>query len=261
MLALLAANHSPALVFVALRLVKLTLSQAVDWGLLAFNPAARVRAPRRPRAVLQVWTPAEASIFLRTCQGYQPRLYALFYLALTTGLRRGELLGLHWHDIDLDRGELFVRGSVVQCGARAVLSEPKTPSSCRCVLLSPDTVMVLRAHHVQQAHEQRQWKLCTPAETGLVFPSTVGRFQLPCTLVKIFHKLTKLAGVRRIRFHDLRHTAASLLVRQGVPIKAVAERLGHADASITMRVYTHVYEEQRRQAALPLAELLSDVAT
>lgn len=93
----------------------------------------------------------------------------------------------------------------------------------------------------------------------MVFPSSVGRFQLPCTLVRLFHKLIILAGVPRIRFHDLRHTAASLLVRRGVPIKAVAERLGHTDASLTMRVYTHVYEEQRREAALSLQALLSEM--
>ncbi|WP_425322072.1 tyrosine-type recombinase/integrase [Deinococcus metallilatus] len=84
----------------------------------------------------------------------------------------------------------------------------------------------------------------------------MGRFQLPCTLVRIFHKLVKLAEVPDVRLHDLRHTAASLLVRHGVPIKAVAERLGHRDASLTLRVYTHVYEEQRREAALSLDQLL-----
>lgn len=93
----------------------------------------------------------------------------------------------------------------------------------------------------------------------MVFPSSVGRFQQPCTLVRLFHKLMALAGVPHIRFHDLRHTAASLLVRRGVPIKAVAGRLGHADASLTMRVYMHVDEEQRRKVALSLQVLLSEM--
>jgi len=253
----LAAGRSTATVFVVLRIVKLALSQAVDWGLLPYNPAARVRAPRRSRQELNVWTPAQVEVFLRTCQRQHPRWYALFYLALTTGMRRGELLGLHWGDVDLERGELLVRCSLVQCGARAVMNEPKTRASRRRILLAPDTVRVLNEHQDRQQSEQHRWKSRGPQEVGLVFPSTVGRFQLPCILTKIFHRLLDRADVPRIRIHDLRHTSASLLVRQGVPIKAVAERLGHTDASLTLRVYTHLYDEQRRAAALPLDVLLS----
>lgn len=258
MLNLLTAGHSATLAFVVLRVVKLALGQAVDWGLLPFNPAARVKAPKRPRKEMRVWTPQQARTFLDACRKHQPRLYPLFYLALTTGMRRGELLGLHWDDVHLDRGELLVRFSLVQCGPKAVLSDPKTPASRRRVLLSPDTVTVLREHCTRQEAEKGRWKECSPPEEGLVFPSTVGRFQLPCTLVRIFHKLVVLAGVPDVRLHDLRHTAASLLVRRGVPIKAVAERLGHRDASLTLRVYTHVYEEQRREAVLSLDQLLGE---
>lgn len=256
LLALLTAGKSPTLAFVVLRVVKLALRQAVDWGVLAFSPAARVKAPRRQRHEMRVWTPQQVQQFLSCCQKHQPRLYALFYLALTTGLRRGELLGLHWNDVDEESGELFVRWNLVQCGSKAVLSEPKTAASRRRVLLSPDTLAVLREHRERQQGERRRWKPRGSQEEGLVFPSTVGRFQLPCTLVRLFHQLVGLAEVPNIRFHDLRHTAASLLVQRGVPIKAIAERLGHSDASLTLRVYTHVYDEQRREAALPLNELL-----
>lgn len=258
LLTLLAANRSPTLVFLILRVVKLALGQAVDWGLLAFNSASRVKAPKRRRQEMQVWTPQQVQTFLTCCEEHQPRLYALFHLALATGMRRGELLGLHWRDVDLERGELLVRVSVVQCGAKAVLSEPKTPASRRRLLLAPETVAVLRQHRERQQAGKGRWKARSEQEEDLVFPSSVGRFQLPWTLVRLFHKLVTLAGVPHIRFHDLRHTAASLLVRRGVPIKAVAERLGHTDASLTMRVYTHVYEEQRREAALSLQMLLSD---
>lgn len=258
LLTLLAANRSPTLVFVVLRVVKLALGQAVDWGLLAFNPASRVKAPKRRRQEMRVWTPQQVKTFLTCCEEHQPRLYALFHLALVTGMRRGELLGLHWRDVDLERGELLVHVSVVQCGAKAVLNEPKTPASRRRLLLAPETVAVLRQHRERQQAGKGRWKARSEQEEDLVFPSSVGRFQLPCTLVRLFHKLIILAGVPHIRFHDLRHTAASLLVRRGVPIKAVAERLGHTDASLTLRVYTHVYEEQRREAALSLQMLLSD---
>lgn len=130
--------------------------------------------------------------------------------------------------------------------------------SRRRLLLAPETVTVLRKHREDQHVGQGRWKTRSEQEEDLVFPSSVGRFQLPCTLVRLFHKLIILAGVPRIRFHDLRHTVASLLVRRGVPIKAVAERLGHTDASLTLRVYTQVDEEQRRFPALSLQMLLSD---
>ncbi|UBV44809.1 site-specific integrase (plasmid) [Deinococcus taeanensis] len=191
------------------------------------------------------------------CKKTHPRWYALFYLALTTGMRRGELLGLRWQDLGLESGEVRIRQSLVQSGSRAVLNEPKTSASRRRILLSADTIDVLRAHQTRQGQELSRWKARSPIEMDLVFPSTVGRFQLPSILVKIFHRLVREAGLPDIRIHDLRHTCASLLVRQGVPIKAVAERLGHQDASLTMRVYTHVYDDQRRAAALSLDDLLS----
>lgn len=249
------ANKTQA--FMALRLVKLTLGQAVDWGLRPYNPATRVKAPRYPRYEMKVWTAHQARDFLAHCLKNKPRWYALFYLAITTGMRRGELLGLRWQDISLEDAALTIRQSLVQSGSKAVLNEPKTPASRRCILLSPDTVQVLKEHRVRQDTEQARWKDRSPLEVDLVFPSTVGRFQLPSILVKIFHHLIQQAGLPDLRLHDLRHTAASLLVRQGVPIKAVAERLGHQDASLTMRVYTHFYDDQRRAAALPLDVLLS----
>ncbi|GMA16452.1 site-specific integrase [Deinococcus metallilatus] len=154
MLNLLTAGHNATLAFVVLRVVKLALGQAVDWGLLPFSPAARVKAPKRPRKEMKVWTPEQARTFLDTCRKHQPRLYPLFYLALTTGMRRSELLGLHWDDVHLHRGELLVRLSLVQCGPKAVLSDPKTPASRRRVLLSPDTVTVLREHCTRQEAEK-----------------------------------------------------------------------------------------------------------
>ncbi|GGJ59571.1 tyrosine-type recombinase/integrase [Deinococcus roseus] len=243
-----------------LRTLKAALNQAVDWNLLSFNPVLRVKAPRVSHQKMQVWTADEVRTFLDCCKVEKPRLYALFYLALTTGLRRGELLGLHWQEVDLDRQEVQVKFSLVQCGARAVLGDPKTHASYRRISLSADTVQVLKSHLVMQEQEEKHWKDLLLEEESLLFPSIRGGFQLPSNLIKVFHKLIGLAGVPRIRLHDLRHTAASLLVRQGVPIKVVAERLGHQDASMTLRVYTHVYEEQRKEAALTLNDLLKDPA-
>lgn len=256
LLALFSSGGTAPLAFMALRLVKLSLGHAVDWGLLTFHPAARVRSPRRSLQELIHWSAEDIRVFLAVCLSRQPRWHVLFRLALTTGLRRGELLGLHWTDIDFENGVLHVRHSLVQAGSKAVLNEPKTRAAQRKVTLSPDALELLKTHQQRQKDEGSHWKSRSPQETGLVFPSTVGRFQLPCTLLKIFKRLMEQAQVPRIRFHDLRHTAATLLVRKGVPIKVVADRLGHQDASLTLRVYTHVYEEQRREATYNLTDLL-----
>ncbi|WP_146891593.1 tyrosine-type recombinase/integrase, partial [Deinococcus cellulosilyticus] len=168
-----------------LRTLKAAFNQAVDWNLLSFNPILRVKAPRVPHQKMQVWTADEVRTFLDCCKVEKPRLYALFYLALTTGLRRGELLGLHWQEVDLDRQELQVKFSLVQCGARAVLGDPKTQASHRRITLSADTVQVLKSHLVLQKQEEKHWKDLLLEEESLLFPSTRGGFQLPSNLIKV----------------------------------------------------------------------------
>ncbi|GGJ59171.1 tyrosine-type recombinase/integrase [Deinococcus roseus] len=258
MLSLISKGSSPALLKAALRVLKVALGQAVDWQLLTWNPASRIKAPLKGQREMQVWTAEQTSAFLNFCQQHAPARYALFHLAITSGMRRGELLGLHWQDIDFARGELWVTCSLVQEGSRAVLSDPKTLSSKRRIVLAEDTLQVLQDHRRMQKEAPSKKEPQQAGEEGLVFPSKRGTFQVPNNLLKIFKKLMVAAGVPMIRFHDLRHTAASLLVRHGVPIKVVAERLGHKDASLTLRVYTHVYEEQRREGALPLKTLLAE---
>lgn len=234
---------SPQLLKRVYELLRQAFYQAVNWGLLGSNPAQKVKPPRVEARTLTVWSGNDARTFLEAIRTH--RLYPMFYLALTTGMRRGELLGLHWEDVDLEGQELLVRYSLVQCGHEVHLNAPKTRTSFRRITLSPDTVSVLREYRKNQAADQK-----------LVFPSTHGTYMLPSNVVKIFGKLIQQAGVPRIRLHDLRHTSASLLIASKVPVKVVSERLGHTDASLTLKVYTHVYEEQRREAALPMTALL-----
>lgn len=246
--AMLSDGHSPRKAHTALKVLKVALRQAVDWNLLRSSPAQRVRSPKQPHQDLQVWSPAEAKAFLAAASGN--RLYALYYLALDTGMRRGELLGLHWEDLDLAGSTLRVRRNLVEIGARIVVGEPKTRASRRTVVLSPDTVQVLKDHRLNQELE-------LGSLAPMVFASRVGTYVQPSNLARSFRALTAKAGLPRIRLHDLRHTAASLAIRNGADLKALSERLGHANPSITLNVYYHAYNEQRQQAAVSLTQLLA----
>ncbi|GGS05602.1 site-specific integrase [Deinococcus sedimenti] len=235
----------------SLHILRMALRQAVRWQLVPANAAQDVRKPRVVRPETLVWTPTQAARFLQAASTH--RLYPLFVLALSTGLRRGELLALHWGDVDLDGREITVRHNLVKdATGHYAIGAPKTDAGHRRVLLAEDVVGILRAHRRLECRGRR-----SPRPDDLVFTAASGQHVQGRHLDRTYRALTEQAGVPRIRFHDLRHTAASLLMRRGVPPKVVADRLGHADASFTLKVYTHVYDDQRAAAALPLSELLN----
>jgi integrase len=250
------AAHSANAAAYSLRVLKMALKQAVLWEMVPRNVAAAVKPPRVERQEMKFWTPAQVSAFLDAARGH--RLYALFHLALTTGMRRGELLGLHWEDVDLEAGRLWVRHNLIDAKGGVRLDTPKTRGSRRSILLTPDVVQVLRDHRermeVEAMGRRRRGRAWPQAE--MVFVSDEGTYLDPSNVGKAFRELISAAGVQRIRLHDLRHTAATLLIRQGVPAKLVADRLGHSDPGFTLRVYTHVFDEHREEAALSLAQLL-----
>ena len=231
------------------------LNHAVRVELLPRNVAETVKLPRRsmPKAEMKVWTTEQVSLFLE--QASTHRLYALFYLALSTGMRRGELMALQWENIDLEQGVIRVKSNLVELKGEIQITEPKTRASKRLIPLAADTVAVLRTHQGKQAEERAQmgakWQ-----EHGLVFPTQVGTYLDSANLTRTFQQLTKAANLPIIRLHDLRHTHASLLALRGVTPKVIADRLGHTNVSFTMQVYTHLYDEQRREAAPNLAELI-----
>ncbi|ACO45097.1 site-specific integrase [Deinococcus deserti] len=253
--ALLAEGQSAKVALGCVKLLRTALTQAVRWQLVGRNVAQSVTPPKHTPKEMQVWTPDEASRFLAVAREH--RLYALFYLALATGMRRGELLGLKWESINMLAGTLVVQHNLIDRVSSVTLETPKTRASRRTIALSPDTVEALRAHRHSQWLEQckagEKWQ-----EHGMVFPSDVGTLMFPANLMGAFRRLCAKARVPAIRLHDLRHTSASLLIRANVPPKVVADRLGHTDPGFTLRVYAHVYEEQRRAAALPLGEMLRE---
>jgi integrase len=223
------------------------LAEAVREELITRNPAAIVRPPSLVHEEVKPWTPEEASQFLRATAGH--RLYALFAVGVAVGLRNGELLALQWSDVDLDGGLVHVRQNVQRLPELGlVYGRPKTARSRRTIPLPARSVKVLRAHRARQAAEVLAlgpaWNEC-----GLVFTSSVGTLIEPRNLSRLFDQLIAAAGVRRIRFHGLRHTCASLLLAQGVPPRVVMDVLGHSQIAITMDLYSHVMPTALREAA------------
>ncbi|HSL00538.1 MAG TPA: site-specific integrase, partial [Rubrobacteraceae bacterium] len=200
------------------------LGQAVRWGLIPRNVAEAVDAPRPNRGETRPLSPEQARAFLQAAHG--DRYEALYVLALTTGLRQGELLGLRWEDVDLDGGELQIRRTLVTRSGEHTFGEPKTARGRRTVALVPMATDVLRSHR----ERQRDVGLWYPG--GLVFTTSKGTPVDPQNMTcRSFRPLLKRAGLPEIRFHDLRHTAATLMLSGGVHPKIVQEILGHAQIS------------------------------
>lgn len=242
-------RNSPKTAARALRVLSMVLRQAVRWQLLPLNVAQGVRPPRTPKTELQVWSPEQVPRFLEAAKTH--RLYPLFLLALGTGMRKGELLALQWQDVDLNAGEITVRRNLVKNEAgQYEVGAPKTETGKRHIPLASDAVEALQAHQTAEQRGRRK-----PKPGDFVFTAASGNHVQHRQLDKVFRALTQAAALPRIRFHDLRHTSASLLIRQGVPPKVVADRLGHADVRFTLQVYTHVYDDQRASAALTMTEL------
>jgi integrase len=200
----------------------------VRWGFLPSFPLMGVRLPSVPPPTIQVWDETHIAQFWAVAQG--DRYGAVYWLALTTGMRQGEILGLHWTDWEADR--LVVRRTLVWDGGRRqwVADVPKTARSQRVVWIGTETQQVLARHR----------QLCPPVPgSPWMFQTRTGKPVSARNLMRTFYRLMKQAAVPRIRFHDLRHTHASWLLRQGASPRMVADRLGHAQVNFTLNTYTH----------------------
>src|SRR5688572_20255069 len=201
--------------------------------------AAHVKAPRPAPEEIRPLSEGEARAFLESARHSGERFEALYVLAITTGLRRGELLGLRWDDADLKQGTLRVGRALVREGGRHTLGETKTRRGRRQINLTPRTVNALKDHRKKQLEEKV--KLAgLYKDHGLIFASGVGTPINPENLVKRYFKpLLEKAGLPEVRFHDLRHTCATLLLGRGVHPKIVQELLGHATIAMTLDTYSH----------------------
>lgn len=228
------------------------LNAAVRAGELPFNPARHAEVPRRQRTKVQPWSPQEYGVFLDYLQDTHDPMAPLFRMAGHTGLRRGELCGLRWTDVDLRRRVLVVRRQILDIGAGRMIGKPKTRSGeDRIVDLDVGTTRVL--HQLRQRRDQH---MGTTGGADYVFTRPDGQPWHPATVSHRFRRLNTLAGVPRCRFHDLRHLAASLQLAAGVDIAIVSKRLGHSTYTITADTYCHLLPGVGRAAAEAAARLV-----
>ena len=242
------------------RVLHRALNDALKWDLVAKNVCNAVDAPRVPKQEMKALTPEQAQQFLEAAKG--DPFEALFVLALTTGMRRGELLALQWADIDFVHGILQVRRTITRLPNRGfVVSEPKTTKSRRAIQLTELAVDALKRHRTKQ-HETRLKVGMAWQSQDWVFCTDVGTPLEPTTMLRSsFWPLLAKAGVPKIRFHDLRHSAASLLLSMGTHPKIVQELLGHSNISMTLDTYSHTIPSLQADAMSRLNTLLTQQET
>ncbi|MDQ3784417.1 MAG: site-specific integrase [Actinomycetota bacterium] len=234
------------------------LKDGTKWGRIARNPADAANAPRAAANAapeMTTWTAGELRIFLE--QNAEDRLYAAWLLLATTGMRRGEALGLRWADLDFETGRAAIRQTVVMVGKEVIFGTPKTAKGRRVIALDTATVAGLRAHRARQLEERlligAGWQ-----DLGLAFSKVTGEPLHPDRFSREFDRRVKRSGLPRIRLHDLRHTWATLALQAGVHPKVVQERLGHSAVGITLDVYSHAIPAMQADAAEKVAGLVLD---
>lgn len=226
------------------------MAYAVSMGTIGYNPATAAVPPRNPHSEMAIYDESQVASLLAAARG--TRLEALLHLAVTTGMRQMELLGLMWTDLDWTKRSISVQRQLTRDGGFA---SPKTRFGIRIIAIGDRTLDVLREHMERQNTErivyEHRWK-----ETGLVFTSLVGGAMNPRNLIRDFRKIQDGAGLPKIRFHDLRHTAASLMLNKGISPLIVSRRLGHSRPSITLDIYGHLIPSLQEEAARMIDEIL-----
>jgi len=229
-------------------LIHQALAHAVKWGILARNVAEAVDPPKPVRKEMRALDATEVRILLDTC--HDTPWYPMIHTLIWTGLRRSELLGLRWKDIDLDFANMHIVQALHQLNDGVfVFQEPKTAKGRRAVSLSPISCVLLRDLRENQEANADLLGISVTGDT-LVFGHVDGSPRAPATLTHAFSKLAKRAGFSGVRLHDLRHTHASLLFQQGIHPKVVSERLGHANILITLDTYSHLLPGMQEAAAM-----------
>jgi len=230
-----------------------SLKQAVELDYLARNPADGARPPRMEKKELQILTREELQRFLEAARGH--RLFAAFHLLIGSGMRRGEVLGLRWQDIDLKAGTVTVNQTLVKVNSGVAFHEPKTRSGRRRIPLPRDVVKSLRAWQVRWKEERLKLGPYWP-HTDLVFPSEVGTPIQPRNFFRTFKQVLRKAGLpETVTIHSLRHTYATLLLEAGEHPKVVQELLGHSSITMTLDLYSQVSPGLKERAVKTLDQI------
>lgn len=230
------------------------LADAERLGLVGRNVGSAAKPPIAHRREYATWSSDDVRDFFTSVR--EDRVFPAFVLLATTGMRRGEVLGLRWSDVDLDGGQLAVVQTLTTVNNKPLLSPPKTTRSRRVVFLDEHTIKVLRDHRRRQREERLAAGPVWDSTHDLVFRDELGGLVHPDWLTREFGRLVRSAGLLSIRLHDVRHTYATLALKAGVHPKVVSERLGHATVGITLDLYSHVTPAIARDAADAVAAKL-----
>lgn len=239
------------------KLINVMFNQAIRWEFLSSNPNLKTKKPKKEKIERKFYDLDQVKEFL-SCLKNEPIKYrALLTLALDSGARRGEISALRWDDIDFDTNTLKIDKSLKVVNGEVDEKKPKTNSSNRVIILSEATMEVLREYKEWQDNYIKElgskWQ-----GTNRVFTDEVGGHMNPSTCYKIFCKVTEKYGLEHIRFHDLRHTSASVLINNGVNFKAVSQRLGHSSINITSEIYAHTFESAKKESAIAFDKIMKN---
>lgn len=236
--------------------LNITLSQAVKWQIISTNPCIHVQPPNNKNKRIKMLTPEQVEILLEYTKASEFNvMYMPILLALTYGMRRVEILDLKWEDVDSESGLLHIRNNLQMIKGEFVLLPTKTDLSQSSVALLPSTISILK----QYENGQKVFKMAFKSEytnCGYVCSRLDGSPLRPDYLTKTIKKLLEKCNLPDIRFHDLRHTHATLLLMAGINPKVVAERLGHSKVDMTLDTYSHVLSQMQKEAAEKLDERL-----
>nr|WP_325295567.1 site-specific integrase [uncultured Oscillibacter sp.] len=222
------------------QMISSALNCAVEQHLIPANPTKGCALPKLEKKEMKILPPESLGTFFEEAR--RSGVFELYYIDLATGLRRGELLGLKWNDIDLDKGVIHVRRQVLRQNGEVVEAPLKTKNSYRNIAIGVDAIKVLKG--MEQKDEY-------------VFPSPFGGPMSPDSVLHMFQRVLKRAGLERIRFHDLRHTFSVLALQNGVDVKTLSAMLGHYSAGFTLDTYAHVTTSMQKQAANAVGSFLS----
>ncbi|CAB4712120.1 unannotated protein [freshwater metagenome] len=222
-------------------------SDAVRWNRIVRNPCDAADAPRYRSPEMSAWSTEELQQFLQSTTEH--RWHAIFRLAATTGLRRGEILGLRWQDVDIEACTITVRRTQIRHGKIVETSTPKTERGNRTINVGAANIAALKQWKSAQATERLRMGSGWRDLGGHLVTLPDGTLPNPESFSNLFKKLVKQAGLTEIRLHDLRHTCATALLAAGVPVKVVSQRLGHADVGVTLKTYAHVMPGDDADAA------------
>ncbi|MBE2973388.1 site-specific integrase [Priestia megaterium] len=241
------------------RILKNIFNRAVEWQIIKKNPMENIKKPKRIQKETSVYDSTEAELLMNCLQKEEIMWSIMIKIAITTGLRRGELLGLEWKHVNLEKGTLQVKQAVTYVNQKHIIREPKTKNSIRTVTLPEALIDELRKYKsTWNKNRLRASDLWEGGEYQFLFTSWNGKPLHPSSVTTWWRRFVYRHKLRYIRFHDLRHTSATLLINSGVHAKIISSRLGHADIRTTMNIYGHALQEADREATKHFDKLFTN---